>query len=99
MSNNVNEQPPNHLIISSDGHVRNCLTGDVIGQEPKLMSTGPLEVRTGDVPEDTKRRTDSFQKVFDKRAWGNKHDRAYKGLQASGKITTLAIQNCVVLVC
>ena len=54
------------------------------------MSTGPLVVRTNDVQEDTKSRAASFQKVFDKRAWGKRFDVAYKDLQASGKITTSA---------
>ena len=55
------------------------------------MSTGPLVVRTDNVyyiQENTKSRAASFQKMFDKRVWGNKFDAA-KGLQASGKITTL----------
>ena len=86
------DEHPDNLIISADGHVRNCLTGDVIGQEPKRMSTGPLVVSTDNVSyvqEDTKLRAASFQKVFDKRVWGNKFDAANKGLQAPGKITTL----------
>ena len=87
------------LTISADGHVRNCLTGDVIGQKPKHMSTGPLVVTTDDVPEDTKSRAASFQKVFDKRAWGKKFDASYKDFQASDKITTLAQSRSVLCQC
>ena len=86
---NISSSHRNHLIISADGHVRNCLTGDVIGQEPKRMSTGPLVGRTDDGHEDTKSRAASFQKIFDKKVWGQ-FDTGYKGLQASGKISTLA---------
>ena len=84
------DEHPKNLVISADGHVRNCLTGDVIGQEPKHTSTGPLVVRTDDVHEDTNSRIAFFQKIFDQRALGFKPDAAYKGLQASGKTSTLA---------
>ena len=89
-STGLHEESPHtgdHLVVSSDGYVRNCVTGDVIGHRPKLMSTERLEVTTNDSPEDAKSRVDSFQSVFDKRAWGANADPAYKGLQASGKTT------------
>ena len=90
VSTGLDEESANtggHLVVSSGGYVRNCVTGDVIGHRPKLMRTEPLQVTTNDSPEDAKSRVDSFQSVFDKRAWGANADPAYKGLQASGNTT------------
>ena len=76
------------LVVVSDGYVRNCLTGDVIGRQPTTVSKGPLKVRDDESPEDTKSRVQSFQKVFDTRAWGHSWDQAYRGVNASGRSTT-----------
>ena len=74
-----------NLVIIADGRVRNCITGDVIGRRPTHVTTGPLKVGEDESPEDTKSRVQSFQKVFDTRAWGHSWDPSYKGVNASGR--------------
>ena len=75
-----------NLVIVADGHVRNCITGGIIGRRPTHVITGPLKVGEDQSREDTKSRVQSFQKVFDTRAWGHSWDPSYKGVNASGRI-------------
>ena len=73
-----------NLVIVADGRVRNCITGDIIGRRPTNVITGHLKVGEDASREDTKSRVESFQKVFDTRAWGHSWDPSYKGVNASG---------------
>ena len=75
-----------NLVIVADGRVRNCITGDVIGRRPTHVITGPLKVGEDQSREDTNSRVQSFQKVFDTRAWGHSWDPSYKGVNASGRM-------------
>ena len=73
-------------MIVADGRVRNCITGYIIGRRPTHVITGPLKVGEDESREDTKSRVQSFQKVFDTRAWGHSWDPSYKGVNASGRM-------------
>jgi hypothetical protein len=71
-------------LLRSDGFVRNCISGDIIGKVPLHMVTAPVKLRKWKVVESSHSRQRSFKKVFDSRAWGHSWDAQYKGLNASG---------------
>ena len=59
-------------IFMDKDHLRNCITGDVIGRKPRVPRKQRLTVGTSQSLQSHQERQNSFQKVFDTRAWGGK---------------------------
>jgi len=62
---------------------------NVIGQVPSDLKSQPIRKKRGISPESGKVRQESFEKVFESRAWGHSWDIQYTGLNASGMGATL----------
>jgi hypothetical protein len=71
-------------LLRSDGFIRNCISGNIIGKVPLHVKTVPVRLQKLKVVESAPARQRSFKKVFDTRAWGHSWDAQYRGLNASG---------------
>lgn len=75
------------VVLRDDGLVRNCVSRRVIGKVPPSVSRRLVDLpreAPGDTRESSGTRAQSFQHVFDTRAWGHDWDPNHRGLNASG---------------
>jgi hypothetical protein len=72
--------------LTTDGYIRHCVSGDVIGYRFENYTTVVLDSDNVSHRYDKlKDRKNFFKTVFDKRLWiGGQIDAYYSGLQASG---------------
>ena len=74
-------------LLSSDGHIRNCITENVIGKVSESVTAQELQPFEAESVEVSEKRKASFQTVFDTKAWGHSWDAAENRgiIDASGK--------------
>ena len=72
-------------LLAHDRYIRNCITGDVVGELPASLSSKPIEILDAESVEISESRKASFQEVFDTRAWGHSWDGGANSFNASGK--------------
>jgi len=101
-----------HLPVPVDGRcttplfctsrlVRNCITNEIIGQTPDDMRSQRMKSPRSRSVETSHMRRQSFEKVFDTRAWGHDWDLQHKGLNASGHwwlVTFIIVLNAFLLI-
>ena len=71
-------------LFCSSKVVRNCVTNDIIGRVPDAIRSQQMKPSTSRSIETSHMRRQSFNKVFDSRAWGHDWDSQHRGLNASG---------------
>jgi len=87
-------------VMESDGYVRNCVTGRVLGRLPAggAFRTESLADVFDNVTENADVRRRVFKKVFEKRIWRHS-DSAYKGPAVSGTICQVIGRGYYYFVC